>query len=69
MKLNRQQLLSVKRLLKQARELVADAQATFNGAGDADPSGPADGLRDIGQAIADEIDFIDNLLADAGSHP
>jgi hypothetical protein len=64
MPLTREQLHSVKRLLKEARALTADAQGVFRGAVKADTSDTdaGDRLREISRSISDEIEFIETLL-------
>jgi hypothetical protein len=59
MPLSREQLISVKRLLKEAEELVGDARAAFCRGGD---TLAAERLREIGRSIRDEIEYTERLL-------
>jgi len=60
MKLKNSQLISTKRLLKEAHELVADVQGIFHNCGDAET---ASRLREIGEAIIHEIEYVNRLEA------
>jgi hypothetical protein len=63
---NRQQLVTVKRLLREAHRLVSDAQAVFHGAGDAvEAVAEANRLKAVCDAIRDRIEHVDQLLAAA----
>jgi hypothetical protein len=60
MALSREQLISVKCLLKEAQKLLCDAQGTFRQGGD---TLAAERLRDIGRSIRDEIEYTERLLS------
>ena len=65
MSLGPEQFRSIKRMLKEARELIGDARGIF---GSVVPTEPADldaaeRLRDIVRAITNEIDYVDQFLA------
>lgn len=64
MPLSRQQLSSVQRLLREARNLVADAQNTIQAAAGAEAADldMAERLRQAGRALAGEIDLIQDKL-------
>jgi hypothetical protein len=57
MMLTKSQLLSAKRLLKEALALVADAQGLFR-----DDEDTVRRLKAIGQALVDEIERVTQLL-------
>ena len=59
MQLKPQQLQTIKRLLKDAHGLIADSQAIFYVAGAADE---AERLKDIVEAIVNELESVDRLL-------
>ena len=54
-----EQLISVKRVLKEAKELLCDAQGTFREAGD---TLAAERLKEIGRAVRDEIEYTERML-------
>jgi len=55
-------LKSLKRLLRNARELIDDAQSTAHAAGD---SAQAARIKDVSRRVADEHDKLDAKLAEA----
>jgi hypothetical protein len=60
MKGSNSQLTSVKRLLKEAYELVGDARTIFGSYGE---EKAAERLKKIGEAVTDEIEYVDRLLS------
>jgi hypothetical protein len=58
MPLSREQLVSVKRLLKEAKELLCDAQGIFREGGD---TLAAERVREIGRAVRDEIEYTERM--------
>lgn len=60
MQLTKQQLISARRLLKQAYDLTADAQHIFHRVGDADTS---DRFQAIAERLAQEVAHLDAKIS------
>ncbi len=59
MQLSKTQLITAKRYLKEAFNLIADVQAMFHNSGDAQT---ASRLRTIGEVVLNEKEHVDRLL-------
>ena len=62
MPLTREQLYSVKRLLKEARALIGDVQNAYRTSGAGVDLDAAERLRNIARELADELEFAQRRL-------